>query len=299
LETIERDYSDQSVSFYYVYKSLAHPEWDGYVTPYTKEERLMHVAEAKRTLGSRFTWICDTMDNDLKTAMGRAPNSEWIIDENNVIVARRDWSNPSALRKDLEQLVGPVDRPTRVSDLDMPTQPPPEAAPSGVGPRLKREARMAAIIVAPVTTDDPDAPPFYAKLRAEGSRELLQSGGGKLYLRFMMDPLYKVHWNNLSPPIKVQVIAPSGVRVSSTVLEGPEVEAEADIDPREFLVDLSGGKPGDVIRLDAFYYACHETEGWCRPVEQSYTVTLTRDRDAGTVFPPGRRGGQREPRRRR
>ncbi len=57
LETVERDYAPQGVRFYYVYKALAHPEYNGYVAPYTLEDRLMHVAEAERTLGSRIPWL--------------------------------------------------------------------------------------------------------------------------------------------------------------------------------------------------------------------------------------------------
>jgi hypothetical protein len=36
LEAIERDYSDRGVKFYYIYKALAHPENNGYVTPFTQ-----------------------------------------------------------------------------------------------------------------------------------------------------------------------------------------------------------------------------------------------------------------------
>jgi hypothetical protein len=63
VETIYRDYVPKGVKFYYLYKSLAHPELLGYVGPVTFEERLMHIQEAKRTLGSEITWLCDTMSN--------------------------------------------------------------------------------------------------------------------------------------------------------------------------------------------------------------------------------------------
>ncbi len=283
METIERDYSDKGVGFYYVYKALAHPEWNGYVTPYTMDERLMHVAEAKRTLGTRFHWLVDTEDNVLKTAMGNAPNSEWIIDENNVIVGRRDWSSPTALRADLEQLVGAVEHPTMVDDLDMPSAPPLKAAASGVVPRLKRAGRMSPVKVEPVFTNDNE--PFYAKLRAEAGRELLTHGEGQLYLRFMLDPLYGVHWNNLVKSIEVKIEASAGVTVTPEVLSAPEVEVDADIDPREFLVDIAGAKTGDALTIKAHYFACHDEEGWCKPLSQEYTVVLERDRNGGFVIP--------------
>ena len=66
METIERDYSSRGVKFYYIYKALAHPESNGYVQPFTLKERLLHVKEAQRTLGSRFTWLADNMENEVK-----------------------------------------------------------------------------------------------------------------------------------------------------------------------------------------------------------------------------------------
>ena len=93
LETVERDYSSKGVDFYYIYKPLAHPEFNNYVSPVTIEERLMHVEEAKRRLGSSITWLADTMDNVFHEAMGRTPNSELVIDPEGVIVARRRRSS--------------------------------------------------------------------------------------------------------------------------------------------------------------------------------------------------------------
>jgi hypothetical protein len=69
----------------------------------------MHVAEAKRTLGSRIPWLCDTMDQAMKNAFGRAPNSEWLIDPDGVVLARHDWSDPAALRDELARVLGPAD----------------------------------------------------------------------------------------------------------------------------------------------------------------------------------------------
>jgi hypothetical protein len=260
----------------------------------------MHVHEAQRTLGSRFVWIVDNMDNAFKSAMGNAPNSEWVIDENNIIVRRRDWSSAKALRKDLEELVGPVDHVTRVEDLDMPTAPPPMAAARGVVERIERQGRMSPLSIKPIAGEDGE--PFYAKLRAEADRDLLSGGDGQLYLRFMLDPLYKVHWNNLVDPIQVKIETPDGVLVSKNVLVGPKVEEEADIDPREFLIDVAGIEEGSVLKVSAFYYACHETAGWCKPVSQSYEVTFDRNRNGGSVIPSrmqrmmdrGRPGGGRQ-----
>ncbi len=77
METVERDYAPQGVRFYYVYKALAHPERDGYVEAFTLKERLMHVREAERRLGSRIPWLADGMSNNLKSALGGAQTPSW------------------------------------------------------------------------------------------------------------------------------------------------------------------------------------------------------------------------------
>ena len=72
LETVYRDYSAKGVKFYYLYKALAHPGLNGYIRPHTLEERLMHIEEAKRTLGSEIPWLADSMENELRHAIGNA-----------------------------------------------------------------------------------------------------------------------------------------------------------------------------------------------------------------------------------
>ncbi len=109
-----RDYRDRDVNFYYVYKSLAHPEINGYVMPFSVEERLAHITEFKKITGSELPWICDTMDNEFQKGFGGAPNGEFIIDPEGTIVRKRFWSNPRTLRSDLQVLVGPVENPTTI-----------------------------------------------------------------------------------------------------------------------------------------------------------------------------------------
>ena len=181
-----RDYAPKGVKFYYIYKTLAHPENDGYIQPFTLKERLMHVKEAQRMLGSDITWICDSMSNDLKHALGDRPNSEFIIDPEGKVARSRTWSSPSAVRQDLEQLVGSIENPTRVSDLNLRTQSPPKVAASGVVSRPQLPDRMRAIMIEPKQS----AQPYYMKLRAEVEDQVLREGEGKLYLGFHVDPIY-------------------------------------------------------------------------------------------------------------
>jgi len=293
VETIERDYSPKGVRFFYVYKALAHPELNGYVQPITLEERLMHVAEAKRTLGSRIEWLADNMDNELKRALGDVPNSEFVIDADGNVVARRLWSDPTQLRADLGGLVGIVENPTSVSDLDLPR--PEYAKPTvatGVVPGVRPPGRMRAVQMTP--TSSKNDLPYYAKLRVEADPGVIGGGEGNLYVGFHLDPLYEVHWNNLAPqPEFAFTVVPEGVAITPSSATFPDVEVEADADPREFLLEVDAGglwSEGDEpIELTVTYYACDNANTWCIPLTQTYDIRLLVDPDGGTTF--NRAGG--------
>ncbi|MDA1017338.1 MAG: hypothetical protein O3A00_23135 [Planctomycetota bacterium] len=288
METIERDYSSKGVKFFYIYKALAHPEQNGFIAPHTLKERLMHVAEAKKQLGTRFQWICDTIENDLKHALGNAPNSEFLVDPDGKIVVSRPWSRPAELRQDLEKIFGKVDKPTTVADLNMKPVAPPKTAPKGIVPRIELPGRLSPVIVKPLGDSDD---PFYVKLRAE-------NGSGKLYLGFFLDPLYKVHWNNQVKPMSFEITAPQGVRIETLTGNGPKVAEPADADPREFLIAYSG-QSREPIKLTFKYFACDDAETFCKPMTQHYEITLERDSDGGSrrSFGGGQGGrpGQRPP----
>ena len=287
METIERDYAPQGVKFYYIYKALAHPETNGYVPPFTLHERLMHVAEAKKKIGSRFTWLCDTMANDAKHTLGDAPNSEFIISPHGKFVKVRRWSRPEELRADLEELVGKVAHPTSIADVGMKRLEAPKTAPKGIVARLRLPSGMTPIEVRP-STDLSSSPlplagtptladPLYVKLRAEVDSQYFRAGEGKLYLGFFLDPLYEVHWNNQVAPVAYEIDAPPGVTITPLKGHGPMVEEKADADPREFLVELSG-ESRDPIKLTVKYFACDDAETFCKPVTQHYLITLKRSR---------------------
>ncbi|MFP6702190.1 MAG: hypothetical protein VB861_10625, partial [Planctomycetaceae bacterium] len=248
---------------------MAHPETNGYIRPYTLEERLAHVKEAQRTLGSKFTWICDAIDNPIKHAMGDAPNSEFVIDGEGRLLRKRSWSDAAALREDLEELVGAVENPTDPADLKLATEPPKRAAARGVVKRIELPSNLRALVIEPSIEAGEDALPFYAKLRAEADGELLSGGAGQLYIRFMMDPLYHVHWNNLVEPIRVTFVTDGDgkdpvvdTRVKPGEWTGPEVKEPADIDPREFLAAVEMGESRGPLKLVVRYFACNDEEGW-------------------------------------
>ena len=295
METIYLDFAPKGVKFYYVYKALAHPEYERYVTPFTHQERLMHVAEAKRRLQSQIPWLCDTISNDLRHAVGPAPNSEFVLDPDGKVLVARVWSEPDQLRKDLEELVGPVDNPTRVEDLDMERILPPEPVATGVVEKVKIPAQMRPLIIEPDLTRVEEIP-FYAKLRAEADTGLLEEGAGKLYVGFHLDPLYAVHWNNEVAPVSFDIRALEGVQVTPSSGKAPEVEAKADSDPREFLLDVKASDRSKPLDLTVRYFACDNANTFCVPVTQSYAVHLKPDPDGGRAMGRGRGsagGGQR------
>ncbi len=288
LETVYRDYSSKGVRFYYVYKALAHPEMNGFVQPFSIEERLAHIKEAKRRLGTEIPWIADSMGNDIKHAFGDRNNSEFLFDPEGKLISARDWSDPEALRWDLEERVGKVDVITRVQDLDLPSGfSQRRAAASSVVPRLETPAGLVATKVTP---GKEATHPHYAKLRAELDRSLLSGGKGQLKLGFHLDPIYGVHWNNLVDPIQWEIRTPDGVLVSPGQGVGPKVAAESDVDPREFLVEVDRCESNGPLELIVRYYGCNDEEGWCMPVTQSYTIDFVVDRDAGR--PQGARGAR-------
>lgn len=250
----------------------------------------MHMREAKRSLGSNIPWIVDNMENDIKHALGSRSNPEFIVDAEGTVVLKRAWSNPDELRKDLEKLVGAVEDPTTVEGLGLKRADPPKIAPTGLVPRLEKPRGMRPVQVRPVSSQGDQ--PYYAKLRAEAQRGLLgEDGKGQLYLRFQMDPLYKVHWNNLTAPIRVKLEDSEGITLSENRLEGPKVDEESDMDPREFLIEVRRQESTTgPIRLTASYFACSDEEGWCKRMTQSYDVLLERDSDAGSVVGGRMRG---------
>jgi hypothetical protein len=252
----------------------------------------MHVREAQRTLGSEIPWLCDTMENDLKHALGDAPNSEFVIDPEGKVVRKRSWSEPERLRKDLEELVGPVEKRTMIADLNRKTLPPPKPAASGIVPSLPRPREMRAVKIEPEIKEE--GQPFYAKLRAEASPELLRDGKGKLYIGFHLDPLYHVHWNNLVAPVRVEIETGPAAKATPAEWEGPEVKEPADVDPREFLAEIecTPDQPRAPLKLTVRYFACNDEQGWCKSIRQQYLVHLEEDRDGGWVQQRNRRNGR-------
>ena len=267
--------------FYFIYKHLQHPEYDDYVQPVSLKERLAHVAEAKRRLKTGFQWIVDPMDNRLKHALGNRPNAELVIDPKGRIVRKRSWSDPAQLRKDLTEFVGAVKNPTTRADLNYRRIPVKPAAARGVVKRIDRRGMKLRAVHA-VANQESTKHPFYVKLRAEADRNAFYRGKGKLYLGFHLDPIYKVHWNHLTKPLRIEIRSTDGTTVTPAKAVAKQVKSESDIDPREFLVDVNGRR-GSSFEVTVWYYACNDDAGWCKAVKQQWRVQLKADPDSGSA----------------
>jgi hypothetical protein len=274
-----RDYRDNDVQFFYVYKAVEHPEVNNFISAFSIEERLKHIAHAKERFKSEIPWICDTMDHQVEEAFGGAPNGEYILDPEGKIVRKRFWANPKTLRADLEALVGKVDKITKVEDLPTAFIPEPRSIASGVVPRIDLPGGMVPFDIDPVPDKDS---PFFAKLRVEGSRELFGTGTGKMYFGVYLDPLYKVHWNNRAGRVKLEIKSDGVVIVDKDTYVSDEVKEDADVDPRQFLLDVTFADKTSPLNVKLTYTICDDEDTFCTEVTQAYQVNLKPNRNLGT-----------------
>ncbi len=253
---------------------------------------MAHIKSAYKELGNTIPWLCDNMKNELKHALGDRPNSEFIIDPEGRIVALRDWSNPDLLRGELAKLVGEVKEITRVSDLNLKIESKPNSIRKGIVQRPALPNGMRSLKVEAKKSKHP----YYVKLRCEADLSALRGEKGRLYLGFHLDPIHRVHWNNLAAPIEFEIIGIKDEELTPKTGKGPKVDVESDIDPREFVLDVNEfGNKSFVVRVR--YFACSDDQGWCKAVAQEYVVTMEADRDGGTARRGGRQGGAGQRRR--
>lgn len=246
--------------------------------PFTLPERLEHARQAKRQLGASVPWIVDAMDNRLKRSLGDRPNSEFIVNPDGIIIRKRAWSNPAQVRKDLEELVGPVDHITREEEVHLKLELPPKmAAAEHIMPRLSRP-KMQPILMEPQI--EPRGPVFYAKLRAEADAGLLKDGKGMLYLGFHLDPFHEAHWNNLTKPLSFSIETVDGVKIEKWEAAAAKVSAVSDAAPREFMLKVGAWPVDKPLRLKVTYFACVGEES-CYSVRQEYVLHRERDIDGG------------------
>ncbi|MBQ73116.1 MAG: hypothetical protein CMJ67_09470 [Planctomycetaceae bacterium] len=297
MEAVARDHAgNEKVRFVYLYKTLAHPENDGFVQAFTLQERLAQMAEAKKRLKTSIPFVCDGIDNRAMQAFGGSPNSQVVVDGDGKILHAAGWADSEKLRKALIEIVGETETTTDVDDLDLPAFRGVTRPAGKVVPRVRPTESLSALRMEPGKSDET----YFVKLRAEASQGAMSGREGELYLGFHLDPLHDVHWNNLVDPITFEVVVPEGVELLPPTGAGPKVEAATDTDPREFLLKIKGWKSQGPLEVKVVYYACSDAGGdeakaFCRKIEQVYLVHPERDRGAGFVQSRSRVGGRGGP----
>ena len=302
IEAVAADYRDKGVRFYFLFQALTHPENWGYVQPTSIQERCAQIDHAKELLKTSIPWLADTMDNEMKQHFAMTPNSQFVFDDEGKIVHRASWGRGSSLREWLEELVGPSKHTTTVAELNLPKFGSHRSAPSemlverkfleGVASPLKVAAGGEELTANTLLVNSFVESNRYVKLRPEADRNLLQTGTGQLYLGFRQDPVLGASWNNLASPPKYRANA-EGVSLSPATAEAQKLDLESDNEPREFILDVKNWEPGKPLKVEIQYFACNKKEGWCKAVEQEFTVWLEQDQTAGMVngrshFPGGR-----------
>ena len=287
VETIYQDYKEK-VNFYYLYKTLAHPENHGYIQPITIDERLLHISEAKKKLQTKIPWLADPMTNEVSSAFGLTPNSEFLFDTKGKILYMNAWSNADDLRKALVDLVGPASHISTIASLNLPTVSPMSTTSEEVTTRVTVDENLIPVIVQPEANNGT----YYVKLRAEVTSDLFTEGSGKLYLGFHLDPIHNVHWNNLVDPLKYEITVPDGTQIKEAKGMAPSIKQPSDTEPREFFIEVDNWKSGGLLPIEIIYYACDENDKWCKIVVQKYNLILDRDPFAGGVIGRSFRAGR-------
>ena len=286
IEALAVDYADKDVQFYYVFQSLRHPEREGYVQAQNTTERMLQMAEAKRKLETKVPWIADTIDDSFRVAMRTNSNSVFVISPDLEIVYAADRMNGDGLHQALSRIVGPVENPTSVADLDLPDLN--RFRQTNITSDIRVERPEGMLILSTIPTAPEEM--YLVKLRAEAEPALLETGKGRLFLGFYPDPIHDAHWNNLTPAMKYELTLPEGVTADPAEAVANKGPGNSDSEPRQFWVNIdSDGKPGD-IELSLHYYGC--TPEICEAMTHRYTIKFVEeDKNSRTFgFNRGQRG---------
>jgi hypothetical protein len=299
VEALAADYAPKGVHFFYFYKSLRHPELNGYVQAQNMEERFLQLKEAREKLGTKVPWIADTLDDSMRIGLNSGPNSLYLISPDGEIITASDRIEGNNFRQVLNKLVGPVESPTSLGDMDLPRvarQRNNINEDSDLG--VHRPEGLTIVSITPLKPEET----YYVKLRAEADRNLLRTGTGRLFLGFYPDPIHDAHWNNLVDPMKYVLKLPEGVSATPVEATAEKGRGDTDTRPRQFWVDIDGASPSDELQLALHYYGC--TPDMCVAMTHEYTIRLENENRGSRTFGMNRgpggggeragpRGGQR------
>lgn len=279
VEAMHADYASKGVQFFYFYKSLRHPELNGYVQAQNMTERFLQLEEARTKLGTNVTWIADTLDDSMRIGLGAGPNSLYLISPEGEIVAASNRIEGNNFRELLDRLVGKVEKPTQPNELGLPRVGRPKNQTNQETDILvHRPQGLTIVSVTPAKPEDT----YYVKLRAEADRDLLATGTGRLFLGFYPDPIHDAHWNNLVEPMKFVLTVPDGITATPTEATAAQGPGDSDTQPRQFWVDIDGAIPYDELGLTLHYYGC--TPDMCMALTHEYTVLLEDENRGSRTF---------------
>lgn len=296
IEALNADFAARGVKFYYFYKSLRHPELEGYVQAQNMTERFMQLAEARKKFGTHVPWIADTLDDSIRVGLQSGPNSIYLISPQGKIIYGSDRIEGNQLREVLTQAVGKPEQVTSLSALHLPfIGRQPRAVNETTALTVERPAGMTILAITPIKPETT----YYVKLRAEADAALLRTGTGRLFLGFYPDPILKAHWNNLTTPMKYRLDYPEGVTVTPAEASAAVGQGDSDTQPRQFWVDIKANKvPGD-FKLTLDYYGC--TPDMCQALTHEYIIHFAPENRGSNTYgfnrgPRGRGGPQGQPR---
>ena len=279
IEAINVDYAPKEVQLFFVYKSLRHPELDGYVEAQHISERLLMIKEVKKKLGTKVPWIADDMDDNIRIALNAGSQSVYLIGPDGEIIKGWGKLNEQDLRQLLSEKVGNPSTLTTVKDLNLTAIKRYEKRSNentNIG--IQRPEGLNILSIKPKKPEDI----YYVKLRAEADNALLETGNGKLALGFFPDPIHDAHWNNLTTPMKYVLELPEGVTATPQEASAEKGVGESDTEPRQFWVNINGAKPADKIVLTLHYFGCTPT--MCEALTHEYIISIRPEDNGARTF---------------
>lgn len=291
IECNAKDYTGQGVGFFYIYRSLQHPENNGYIRAFNQQERARQAKVAEEKLQTSVPWLYDQMDNESAVALDPdLVNGLFIFDAEGKELFAGPMKEAEKLREKLVELVGITETLTTADLLPTPLIEPESSTQSTLVKRIRINPRVDKFTALELIPQDSKTP-FYVKLRAEGDESLMSSGDGKLYIGFHIDPLYGVAWNNMADPMKYTLKSPAGV-IAPSINSAPRVTGQAtDAEPREFMLQARKLDIKQPLSLTV-EYSIHSIKSKRNlAVKQNYLIYLQEDQFGGIVF--GRQEGKK------
>ncbi len=284
IEAMAKDFKPKHVGFFYIYRFLTHPENNGYVQPFNQLERARQVQHSQDLLKTETDWLYDTMEN--QTAEALAPEntkSVFLFSKSGEELYSGTLEEMESLRNALENIAGPSDTKTDPDQFPAPRI----AAVNPMKPlvldRIHFDPENEHYLPLDIVPKESQTP-YYAKLRAEASQELLQTGNGRLYLGFNLDPLYRMEWNNEESALKYEIRPMKGV-VAPSVKSAPIIsEYATDTDPREFILSARQLDTTQPIMLRVQYSVYSPALKRSANIQQQYIINLRPDPFGGKAY---------------